>query len=163
MHPDLTALGERWIAAWNSRDLDRIPALHADDAEMTSDGIIRLGLAVQGSVRGKQNLHAWWSKALALLPDLHFNPLGFFTSPNSVIVHYINDRGQTICEYLRVGQVGASAGLMCRAQRTISSEPETSQTPLSLRTFWHAFEILVRFCCRQLRMTMSPESITALQ
>lgn len=112
MHPDLTALGERWIAAWNSRDLDRILALYADDAEMTSDGIIRLGLAVQGSVRGKQNLRAWWSKALALLPGLHFSPLGFFTSPNSVIVHYTNDRGQTICEYLRVGQVGANAGLI---------------------------------------------------
>lgn len=111
-HPDLIALGERWIAAWNSRDLDRILALYADDVEMTSDGIVRLGLAVQGSVRGKQNLRAYWSKALALLPDLHFKAIGFLTNPNSVIVHYTNDRGQTICEYLRVGQTGANAGLI---------------------------------------------------
>ena len=71
-HPDLIALGERWIAAWNSRDLDRILALYADDAEMTSDGIVRLGLHCAGLGPGKQNLRAYWSKALALLPDLHF-------------------------------------------------------------------------------------------
>ena len=111
-HPDLAALGKRWIEAWNSRDLDQILSLYADDAEMTSDGIVRLGFAVQGSVRGKQNLRAYWSKALAILPHLHFTPKGFFTSPNSVVVHYTNDRDQTICEYLRVGQVGANAGLI---------------------------------------------------
>jgi ketosteroid isomerase-like protein len=111
-HPDLFALGEAWIAAWNARDLDRVLALYSDDAEMTSDGIIRLGFTVQGSVHGKQNLRAYWSKALALLPSLHFTTIGFFTSPNSVIVHYTNERGQTICEYLRVGQAGANAGLI---------------------------------------------------
>ena len=111
-HPDLIALGERWMEAWNSHDLDRILSLYADDAEMTSDGIVRLGFTVQGSVRGKQNLRAYWSKALAMLPNLHFEARGFFTSPNSVVVHYLNDRGQTICEYLRVGQTGANAGLI---------------------------------------------------
>ena len=111
-HPDLIALGERWIAAWNSHDLDRVLELYADDAEMTSDGIVRLGFTVQGSVKGKQNLRAYWSKALAMLPNLHFVTRGFFTSPNSVVVHYTNDRGQTICEYLRVGQAGANAGLI---------------------------------------------------
>jgi hypothetical protein len=111
-HPDLIALGERWIDAWNSHDLDRILTLYADDAEMTSDGIVRLGFTVHGSVRGKQNLRAYWSKALVLLPNLHFVARGFFTSPNSVVVHYTNDRGQTICEYLRVGQRGANAGLI---------------------------------------------------
>jgi hypothetical protein len=111
-HPDLVALGKGWIEAWNSHDLDRILSLYADDAEMTSDGIVRLGFAVQGSVRGKQNLRAYWSKALALLPNLHFKPIGFFTSPNSVVVHYTNERDQAICEYLRVGQVGANAGLI---------------------------------------------------
>ena len=111
-HPDLIALGQRWIEAWNAHDLERVLSLYADDAEMTSDGIVRLGFTVQGSVRGKQNLRAYWSKALALLPGLHFVPRGFFTSPNSVVVHYENDRGQTICEYLRVGQSGVTAGLI---------------------------------------------------
>lgn len=111
-HPEMIALGKAWIAAWNARDLERVLQLYADDAEMTSDGIVRLGFTVQGSVRGKANLRAYWSKALALLPNLHFEPAGFFTSPNSVVVHYANDRGQAICEYLRVGLIGANAGLI---------------------------------------------------
>ena len=111
-HPELVALGKAWIAAWNARDLEQVLALYADDAEMTSDGIVRLGFAVQGSVRGKQNLRAYWSMALALLPNLLFEAAGFSTSPNSLVVHYTNDRGQTICEYLRVGLIGANAGLI---------------------------------------------------
>lgn len=111
-HPQMIALGEAWIAAWNSHDLERILALYAEDAEMTSDGIVRLGFTVQGSVRGKQNLRAYWSKALALLPNLHFVPSGYFTSPNSVVVDYVNDRGQRICEYLRIGQHGPNRGLI---------------------------------------------------
>jgi hypothetical protein len=111
-HPELIALGKAWIAAWNSHDLERILALYADDAEMTSDGIVRLGFTVQGSVRGKANLRAYWSKALALLPNLYFEPAGFFTNPNSIVVHYTNDRGQAICEYLRIGLIGANAGLI---------------------------------------------------
>ena len=34
---DLAALGREWISAWNSHDLERILALYAEDAEMTSD------------------------------------------------------------------------------------------------------------------------------
>jgi hypothetical protein len=105
-HPELVALGHTWIAAWNARDLEHVLTLYADDAEMTSDVIIRLGFSVQGSVRGKNNLRAYWSKALAGLPDLHFKLIGLFTSPNSVVVHYENHRGQTICEYLRINRDG---------------------------------------------------------
>jgi hypothetical protein len=41
---DLAALGREWIGAWNSHDLERILALYAEDAEMTSDRIQALGL-----------------------------------------------------------------------------------------------------------------------
>ena len=105
-HPELVELGQTWVAAWNTRDLEYVLSLYAEDAEMTSDGIVRLGLSVQGSLRGKNNLRAYWSKALASHPDLHFTLIGLFTSPNSVIVHYENERGQTICEYLRVDRDG---------------------------------------------------------
>jgi hypothetical protein len=35
----MAALGREWIAAWNSRDLERVLALYANDSEMTSDRI----------------------------------------------------------------------------------------------------------------------------
>jgi hypothetical protein len=105
-HPELVELGHKWIAAWNTRDLEHILTLYSDEAEMASDIIIRLGLSVQGTLRGKENLRAYWSKGLALSPNLHFKLIGLYTSPNSVIVHYDNHRGQMICEYLRVNRDG---------------------------------------------------------
>ena len=48
-----TELGKQWIDAWNSHDLERILALYAEDAEMTSDKIPALGFDPSGTVRGK--------------------------------------------------------------------------------------------------------------
>ena len=99
-------LGRRWIAAWNSRDLDRILALYDDAAEMASAGIVRLGLSAEGRLNGKERLRAYWSKALAALPDLHFELLDVSVGPDSLIVRYRNERRQTIGEYLRVNAAG---------------------------------------------------------
>ncbi len=102
----LTTLGHEWVAAWNARDLDRVLALYAEDCEMTSEVIVRLGVDPSGTVRGKSHLRAYWSKALASLPDLHFDLIEIFTSPDSVIVFYSNQRGAQICEYLRLDAAG---------------------------------------------------------
>jgi len=103
---DLAALGRQWIAAWNSRDLERVLALYADDSEMTSDRIPALGFDASGTLRGKDNLRAYWGKALQLL---HFTLIDLFISPDSVIVVYDNERGNRICEYLRLDADGRIA------------------------------------------------------
>jgi ketosteroid isomerase-like protein len=103
---DLAALGRAWIAAWNSHDLDRILALYADDAEMTSDRIQALGLEASGTLRGKENLRMYWSKAFQLLSSLHFDLIDTYVSPDSVVVFYQNERGAQICEYLRLDAGG---------------------------------------------------------
>jgi ketosteroid isomerase-like protein len=99
---DLATLGREWIAAWNSRDLERILALYADDSEMTSDKIQALGFDSGGTLRGKSKLREYWGKALQLVPNLHFDLIDLFVSPDSVVVFYANERGMRICEYLRV-------------------------------------------------------------
>ena|SRR5271154_2200787 len=103
---DLAALGREWIAAWNSRDLERVLALYADDSEMTSDRIPALGFDASGTVRGKANLRAYWGKALELLPGLHFTLIDTYVSPDSVVVFYQNERAAKICEYLRLDAAG---------------------------------------------------------
>ena len=54
----LAALGRDWVAAWNARDLKRVLALYAEDAEMTSDRIAPLGFGASGTVHGKERLRA---------------------------------------------------------------------------------------------------------
>jgi ketosteroid isomerase-like protein len=103
---DLTALGREWIASWNSRDLDRVLSLYADDFEMTSDIIQRLGFDTSGTLRGKANVRAYWAKALTLVPNLHFELIDTYVSPDSVAVFYQNERAAKICEYLRLDAAG---------------------------------------------------------
>ena len=102
----LAALGREWIAAWNSHDLERVLALYDDDCEMTSDKIPALGFGASGTLRGKDRLRAYWGTALAKLPNLHFDLIDIYVSPDSVVVFYQNDRGAKICEYLRLNDEG---------------------------------------------------------
>ncbi len=95
-----------WIAAWNAHDLERVLALYADETEMTSEYISALGFDPSGTLRGKDKLRAYWSKGLQLLPNLHFDLIDLFVSPDSIVVSYENERGNKICEYLRVSADG---------------------------------------------------------
>jgi len=105
----LSALGHEWIAAWNARDLERVLALYAEDFEMTSHHIHAMGFDPSGTLRGKARVRAYWAAALAGLPDLHFELIDLFLSPDSVVVLYRNERGRNICEYLRLGANGKIA------------------------------------------------------
>jgi ketosteroid isomerase-like protein len=103
---DLAAFGRQWIAAWNSHDLERVLALYDDDSEMTSDKIRSFGFEASGTLRGKAALRMYWGKVLALLPNLHFELIDAFVSPDSVVVFYRNERGARVCEYLRLNALG---------------------------------------------------------
>jgi ketosteroid isomerase-like protein len=107
-HPPhaLAALGREWVEAWNSRDLERVLTMYSEDAEMTSDRIPKLGFDASGTVRGKASLRAYWGKALTLIANLHFTLIDTYVSPDSVVVFYENERGNRICEYLRVDAAG---------------------------------------------------------
>lgn len=97
----LAALGREWIAAWNSRDLERVLALYDENSEMTSDRIQALGFDSSGTLTGKAKLRMYWGKALTLLPNLHFELIDTTASSCST-----KRRGAKICEYLRLNALG---------------------------------------------------------
>jgi hypothetical protein len=80
--------------------------LYAKDAEMTSDKIQALGFDSTGTLESKAKIRIYWTKALTLLPDLHFTLIDLFISPDSMVVFYANERGAKICEYLRLDAAG---------------------------------------------------------
>ena len=102
----LAALGREWVEAWNSRDLEHVLTMYSEDAEMTSDRIPPLGFGASGTVHGKDSLRAYWAKALTLVPDLRFTLIDTYVSPDSVVVFYENERGNKVCEYLRLDDAG---------------------------------------------------------
>jgi uncharacterized protein (TIGR02246 family) len=103
---DLAALGRKWIAAWNSHDLERVLELYAEDSEMTSDRIPAFRFGASGTLDGKEKLRAYWGAVLKLLPNLHFDLIETYVSPDSIVVFYQNERSAKICEYLRLNAEG---------------------------------------------------------
>jgi ketosteroid isomerase-like protein len=103
---ELAALGREWVEAWNSRDLERVLTFYSEEAEMTSPRIPEIALETSGTLHGKDALRAYWGKGLPLIPNLHFTLIDTYVSPDSVVVFYQNERGNKICEYLRLDAAG---------------------------------------------------------
>lgn len=85
--------GRDWVAAWNSHNLDNILAHYSEDFEMTSPIILQLMNEPSGTLKGKAAVRAYWAKALAKIPDLHFELLYTCVGINSVVVCYKGHRG----------------------------------------------------------------------
>lgn len=84
---------EDWIGSWNSHDLDRILAHYTDDFEMSSPVIARLMNQPSGTLRGKEAIRAYWSKAIAQHPDLRFELVHVLIGASSVVIVYRGHRG----------------------------------------------------------------------
>jgi len=64
------AFALRWNEAWNHRDLDAVLADFADNVVFTSP--TALVVTGAGTVRGKEGLRAYWTKALGRIRSLRF-------------------------------------------------------------------------------------------
>lgn len=84
---------DEWIAAWNAHDLERILAHYTDDFEMASPVIAQLMNEPSGILRGKAAIRAYWARALAQHPYLHFELIQVFAGAGSVTLTYRGHRG----------------------------------------------------------------------
>lgn len=91
----------RWVAAWNSHDIDEILAHFTDDVVFTSPVAAQFVPETGGVLRGKAALRAYWSAALDRLPDLHFEVLGTYAGVEHLVINYRNHVGGLVCEVLR--------------------------------------------------------------
>ena len=82
-----------WVECWNAHDLDRILAHYTEDLEMSSPVIVDLMNEPSGTLRGKEKVRAYWAKALAAQPNLHFELIEVFAGADSLVVHYNGPRG----------------------------------------------------------------------
>ena len=100
------AFAADWIAAWNAHDLDRVLAHYSEDFEMTSPHIVQIAGEPSGSLRGKPAIRAYWTKALALFPDLKFQLVSVLAGVDSVTLYYRGARGRLAAEVFHFGAGG---------------------------------------------------------
>ena len=89
---------EEWATAWNAHDLDRILGHYRDDFEMTTPFIVKLMGEPSGTLKGKEQIGAYWRQALERIPDLHFEILDVFAGVGSVVIYYKAVLGLLACE-----------------------------------------------------------------
>lgn len=82
-----------WIDAWNSHDLNRVLSHYSDQFEMSSPVIIQVVGESSGMLKGKHAVGAYWTKALRLIPDLHFELICTLVGVNSITLYYKGARG----------------------------------------------------------------------
>lgn len=91
---------KEWIDSWNSHDLSRILSHYGDDFEMTSPFILGLMNEPSGTIKGKENVRAYWAKALERIPDLHFELIEVLLSVDSIAIYYHAVLGKRAVELL---------------------------------------------------------------
>jgi hypothetical protein len=87
-----------WIASWNAHDLESVLSHYADDFEMSSPVIIQIAGEPSGRLCGKTAVGAYWSKALKLIPDLHFELVSVLAGVSSVTIYYKGAGGRLAAE-----------------------------------------------------------------
>ncbi|WP_126457082.1 YybH family protein [Sulfuriflexus mobilis] len=82
-----------WIQAWNSKDINTIMSHYAEDFEMTSPIIMSLVNEASGTIKGKDAITKYWSKAIKTNPNLHFTLVNVFIGVTSILINYKGHRG----------------------------------------------------------------------
>jgi len=97
---DAQTFAQEWVDSWNSHDLDRILSHYADDFQMTSPFIAQLMNEPGGTLKGKEDVRAYWASALERIPDLYFDLIEVLTSVDSITIYYHAVLGKRAAEVL---------------------------------------------------------------
>ena len=103
---DARRFGDAWLRAWNDHDLDAILSHYADDVEFTSPFVAALNDDPSGIVRGKEDLRAYFARALERFSDLRFKPLDVLAGVDSVTLSYISVGERRAAEVMTLGPDG---------------------------------------------------------
>ena len=87
-----------WIESWNAHDLRRVLSHYTDDFEMSSPFIVQVAGEPSGRLSGKASVGTYWSKALQLIPDLHFELVSVLVGVVSVTIYYKGAGGRLAAE-----------------------------------------------------------------
>jgi hypothetical protein len=87
-----------WVEAWNTRDLDRVLLHYAPEIELISPTALRVVPESGGIIVGLSALRAYWTKALAGIPDLHFDLVEVLETVSGCTLLYRNQKQQTVSE-----------------------------------------------------------------
>jgi ketosteroid isomerase-like protein len=91
---------KRWVAAFESKDLDRVLAFYTDDVIFHSPLVARLSHDPSGTVQGKAALRAYVKKGFEVFDHIRFTVLDVLRGVDSIAIHYKGITGTHVVEVL---------------------------------------------------------------
>lgn len=85
---NLEALALKWLAAFNTKDLDGLLSLYANDALHYSPMLKAKRPETNGLVIGVASLRSWWQDAFDNLPSLHYSVTSLTANRQRVFMEY---------------------------------------------------------------------------
>lgn len=92
------AFAESWYAAWNARDLDRIMSHYSAGIEHSSPFIARYNNSAEPTLRGREEVRAYFGRALERNPTLAFHPKRMALGTETVVLMYERMNGDFAAE-----------------------------------------------------------------
>lgn len=70
---------------------------------MSSPVIVTIAGEPSGTLKGKEEVGAYWAQALQLIPDLRFELISVLIGVNSITLYYKGARGRLVAEVFYFG------------------------------------------------------------
>lgn len=86
---DLIALARRWLACFETHDVEALVALYAEDARHTSPKLRASRPESGGFLVGRTALRAWWGEAFQRIPDLRYRERALTAGEGRVFMEYL--------------------------------------------------------------------------
>lgn len=102
----MTEFAEEWIEAWNSHDLDRILSHYAADVVFTSPRAAARLPHTRGTVRGIEELRAYWAPQAEVRPDLRFTLEMVLETVDGCTILYRDETGRLVAETMLIEAEG---------------------------------------------------------
>ena len=84
----ILTIAQKWFAAFNAHDLERLLTLYADDAQHYSPKLKIRQPETKGLIVGKDALRSWWQDSFDRLPSLRYEPTQFIADDVKVFMEY---------------------------------------------------------------------------
>ena len=99
-------IAQRWIEAWNSRDLVSILSHYSEDIEFTSPFGLKLMGDENGTITGRDRLKEYFQKGLSAYPELKFELMNVLSGVDSITLYYKSVNGLLAAEVMTIDSEG---------------------------------------------------------
>ncbi len=85
----LQAVAFKWFDAFNNHDMEQLLSLYDDEATHYSPKLKINNPLSNGTITGKDALHAWWKEAFERLPSLQYKVKSFTANTDRIFMEYL--------------------------------------------------------------------------